>query len=185
MITNKALYWIALAAVTFGLSSEYQRGFPCLHDLANCARTHVAGLSGRAENAILAASLITGSWRASSDKRVMAVEAAQLQHDMARRQAELNRSMAERQAEINRAVALHQAAVARAEARIEVVQAALQRSGLRHMHMFETTGFKMTSDSDHSFVMVCPKTGRQIRIDVPDIGDVQVDVPKVEVGEQF
>lgn len=184
MNMNKALYWIALAAVAFGLSSEYHRGaLPCLHSLISRARSHVSLLTDQAENAVLEASVLAGRWQLSSDKQSVAVQ-AQLEREVARHQADIDRAVAEHQADIDRAVAERQVELARAQARLERAQEALQRAGLRRMQIFETTDFKIMKGTNHRVITICPQTARRIRVEAgPEFAGVETDLPAV--GAQF
>jgi len=176
MNANKALYWIALAAVSFGFSSEYQRGgLTYLHSLANCAEARLGRMTVHAQQALVAMGVLTGQFRGSSVQPAMVAQADQLARVVALQQADLDRAMAERDA-----------ALARAEARVARVQAVLQRSALRRVQVLESSDLRIMDRANRRVITICPQSGRHIRVEaVPDMSDIQVDVPNIEVGDQF
>jgi len=176
MNANKTLYWIALAAVAFGLSSEYQRGgLAYVHSLTNCAEVRLHRMTTHAQQALVAMGVFTGQFRGSSTQPAMAAQADQLARVVALQQADLDRAVAERDA-----------AVARAEARVARVQAVLQQSALRRVRVLESSDFKIMDRANRRVISICPQSGRRIRVEgVPDMSDIQVDVPNIEVGDQF
>ena len=176
MNANKTLYWIALAAVALGFSSDYQRGgLAYVHSLTNCAEVRLHRMTTHAQQALVAMGVFTGQFRGSSTQPAMAAQADQLARVVALQQADLDRAVAERDA-----------AVARAEARVARVQAVLQRSALRRVQVLESSDLRIMNRANRRVITICPQSGRHIRVEAgPNLSDIQMDMPTVEVGDQF
>lgn len=176
MNTNKAVYWIILAAIAFGLSSEYHHGgFASVHRLAASAEARLCRAATHVEHALVAVGLLTSHSRPSPSSQSVTEQAAQIERAMDLHRAELDRALAE-----------HQVEVERAEARLAHAQQALERARFGRMQVFETSHFKMMNDGTHRVITICPKSGRRIRLEAdPDFAEVETDMPAIEVGDQF
>ena len=176
MNTNKALYWIALTAVAFGFSSEYQRGgFSGLHNVAQYTEARFCGVAGQAEHALFALGILPSHARPSLTQEALAERADQLQRVVALRQADLDRAMAFRDAEL-----------ARTQVRLARAQAILAHNSLGNLQVLDSANFKMISEGDHREIRICSKNGHRMRIQAgPETDDVDIDMPEVEVGDQF
>jgi hypothetical protein len=54
------------------------------------------------------------------------------------------------------------------------------------MQVLEVPGVKMMNGANHHVITICPKSGHQIRVEAgPDMADIQMDAPTIEVGDQF
>lgn len=175
MNMNKVLYWVALAAVAFGLSSEYQRGgFARLHSLAEYTEARLFSVATQAEHSLLALGILPIHARPSSTQEAM------LRSDQIGRVLELHK------AELGRAIALHEAELERAEARIARAQAIMAHTDLARMQVLAAPHFKVIKDADHRAITICSKSGRHVRIESsPDMSDLDIDMPEIETGDQF
>jgi hypothetical protein len=175
MNTNKALYWIALTALAFGFSSEYHRGsFAGLHNIAQYTEARFCPVVARAEHALFALGILPTHGHPSATEDAMNEQADQVQRVLDLNQAELDRAMALREAELERV----QARVARAQAMLAHTDLARVQVAAPH--------FTMTKDADHRTITICSKNGRHLRIEAgPDMADLDIDMPDVQVGDQF
>lgn len=176
MNSNKALYWIALTAVALGFGGEYQRGgFSGLHRVAQYTEARFCGVAGQAEHALFALGILPGHMRPSLTQDALAEQADQMQRVVALRQAELDRAMAVRDAEL-----------ARAQARLARAQAVLGHTDFSRLQVLNSADFKMINEGNHRVITICSKNGHKMHIEAgPDAADFDIDVPEVEVGEQF
>ena len=176
MNTNKALYWIALTAVALGFGSEYQRGgFSGLHNVAQSTETRFCRVAGHAEHALLALGILPSHARPAFTQEALAEQADQMQRVVALRQAELDRAMALRDAEL-----------ARTQARLARAQAIMAHTSLGNLRVVDSPHFKMINDGNHRVITICSKNGRKVHIEAgPDAADFDMDVPEVQIGEQF
>lgn len=176
MNTNKALYWIALSALVFGFSSEYHRGsFAGLHNIAQYTEARFCPVVARAEHALFALGILPTHGHPSATEDAMNEQADQVQRVLDLHQAELDRAMALREAELERV----QARVARA-------QAILAHTDLAGMRVLAAPQLKIMKDADHRTITICSKSGRHLRIEAgPDMADLDIDMPDVQVGDQF
>ncbi len=176
MNTNKALYWIALTAVAFGFSSEYQRGgFSGLHSVAQYTEARFCSVETHAQHALLALGILPSRTQFGPTQDALAEQADQMQRVVALREAELDRAMAMRDAEL-----------ARAQARLARAQAVLGHTDLSQFQVLKSADFKMINDGNHRVITICTKNGHKMHIEAgPDAADLYIDMPAVEVGEQF
>jgi len=174
MNTNKALYWIALTAIAFGFSSEYRRGsFASLHSVARYAEARLCPVVAHAEHALLALGILP-------------THAQPLTQDAMAQSDQIERVLALHQAELDRAMALRDADLARVEARVARAQAILAHTDFTRVQMLAAPHFKMTRDANHRAITICSKSGRHMRIEAgPEMADVDIDMPDVEVGDQL
>src|SRR5690242_510752 len=135
MNTNKALYWIALGAIAFGLSSEYQRGgLSSFQSIAEGTEARLAHLATDAQEALSAAAMVTGHWGVSSSKQTLVAQAD-----------EVAGVMDMHEAQVERVVAAHEAQIARAQARLVRVQAELQRENIERLVREQTARVQMVN----------------------------------------
>jgi hypothetical protein len=118
MNTNKAIYWIALAAFALALHSEYQKGsFPAVHRVAGRAEFMLCRVAARADQTFALARLLAtrpafppdGWVDTSTTKEIAENQVASLQ-DQARDKADLIRDQMRAQVEVIRAEARTQRA---------------------------------------------------------------------------
>lgn len=177
-MNSKAIYWIALGAFALGLNSEYQSGnLPGLHRVANRAEAVLCRVATRAEQSLAMARVLTG--RPRPEFRVD-------DEFMARQQAQVDRVMAEHQADLDRAMALRQADFDRVQQRLDRMHMVLDRTQLQKVRVLERSRFKLSNAAGRRVMVICPKTGAEISVDaVPDMLDVDVEVPDIQVEKSF
>lgn len=176
MNTNKALYWIALTALAFGFTSEYHRGgFAGLHSVARYAEARLCPVVAHAEHALFALGILPSHGHPAATENALNEQADQVQRVLDLHQAELDRAMALRDADL-----------ARVQARVARAQAILAHTDLARVQVLAAPHFKMIKDADHRTITICSKSGRHMRIQAgPDMADVDIDMPEIEVGDQF
>src|SRR5215471_1480995 len=166
MITNKALYWIALTAVAFGFSSEYKHGgFAGLHSVAQYAEARLCPVVAHAERTLFALGILPSHGRTAATEDALNEQADQVQRVLALHQAELDRAMALREADL-----------ARVQARVARAEAILENTDLARVHLLATPRFKMINEANHRAITICSKSGRHMRIQAgPDMADLDID----------
>ena len=176
-MNSKAIYWIALGAFALGLNSEYRSGnLPGLNRVANRAEAVLCRVATRAEQSLAMARVLTGrppEFRVDDEF-------------LARQQAQVDRVMAEHQAELDRAMALRQADFDRVQQRLDRMHMVLDRTQLQKVRVLERSRFKLSNAASRRVMVICPKTGAEISVDaVPDMLDVDVEVPDIQVEKSF
>ena len=174
MNTNKAIYWIALTAIAFGFTGEYHRGnFARLHSIAQYTEARLCPVVSRAEHALFALGILP-------------VHAHPLTQDAMAQSDQIERVLALHQAELDRAMALREAELERVQARVARAQAIWAHTDLARVQMLAAPHFKMTNDGNHRTITICSEGGRHMRVEAgPNMADVDIDIPQVEVGDQF
>lgn len=160
----KALYWIALGAFVLALNSEYQNGgLPLAHRVADRAQALYCQAAARAEQSL--AAVRTLYFETDADSSTDPV--------LARAQAEVDRAIARHQAELNRELVMRQAELVRMQHKIERVQMVMDGVQMEKLGKLDGMRFQFSDAASRRRFVVCPKTGAQIEIDVPDVEVVQ------------
>ena len=161
MSTTAAWYWIALTILAFGLNNEYQNDrFPEMSRATARTATVVSELGTRAEQSLasMREEMRADAWIlvAHPELAFSTLEARSTEQFMAR-QAQLDRNREK---------------LERMRASLEGVQANLP--SLRQ-------NLRLHSVAGRRTVMVCPRTGQRIEIDMPDLSDLESQLQHAQV----
>jgi hypothetical protein len=173
MDTNRAAYWIALAALALGLNSEYRQGnFQALHRVASHAETVLCRISTGAEhNLVMARALASTSEGPSSVHDLLASASGPA---MTRNQAEqLRDSIQERlreqvQGQIRAQIRAQSEAI-RAQAEMRRVE--VERS--RSEYALVSAVNRSVNRTVNIRTVFCPKVSTRVVVSVkPELADV-------------
>ena len=147
MNTNKAAYWIALAAFALGLGSEYQKGsFQPVHRIADSAEFALCRITTHAQRTLALAGVLTGPVIPVDDLSSASTELAEARTELreeGRDRADVFRDQL------------------RAEAEMMRVQARLQRAQIRQIRNLSRSQVRLKSIPDIRLFMAgqdkCPK----------------------------
>ena len=189
MNTNKLAYFVALVALAFGLTSEYQKGnFPAVHRALGRAENSLCRLVTRAAQTAAVAQVLVGHQpqQFQVDSDFLSRQQAEVERVLAEHQADLEQVVAEQRAVIGQAMAERQSALGCARQRLDRMQIALDRAQFQRTRALDRMRVRLSDAANRRMIVVCPRTGARITVQSgADFTDLPTDLPNSTVGTSF
>jgi uncharacterized protein (DUF2252 family) len=155
MNTAKAWYWIALGIFALGLSNEYQNG----------GLPVLHQVADRTETVLCR---IVG--RAEQSLAMARVIMESPRQEFATDEL---------------FVVQRQVDLARAQAKLDRMRAIMERARADQVRVLQRQSSYLSRASERRVVVVCPKTGKQIEVEMPDLSGLDSEIRKMQVDDTF